>query len=349
MPRQREKSFTTGLLPLMEARPRKRGYTYRYHPVGGKPINLGHDLQQALQKVLDMTGQAQDADTLDALWRIYQDGPDWAKLSDGSKDGHAQSSKPLLKVFGAAQPWQIKPKDIARYLRVERANAPVRANREVALLSNLMNLAVERGLIDENPCKQVRRNTEQPRTEAPDADVFARFNEWVIRQTPQQKIIGMMAECSALGGSRGIEFRDLAWPQIDEKAKVIRIKRAKQRGAKRGQVIDLIEITPALQDLIDRLKSVRRERGVDCLYVFPTRDNNPYTASGLKSMWSKTRAAAVVAGAIKESEKFTFHDLRAYYATQHKQITGALPDMHANPATTARVYDRNKEIKRRAL
>ncbi len=39
----------------------------------------------------------------------------------------------------------IRPADIARYLRVERADAPTRANREVALLSNLMNVAIERG------------------------------------------------------------------------------------------------------------------------------------------------------------------------------------------------------------
>ncbi|WP_235995974.1 MULTISPECIES: hypothetical protein [Burkholderia] len=42
----------------------------------------------------------------------------------------------------------------------------------------------------------------------------------------------------------------------------------------------------------------------------------------------------------------TVHDMRAYYATQHKDKRGALPDLHANPATTARVYDRNKIVKR---
>ena len=291
MPRKREKASTAGLLPLMEARPRKRGFTYRYHPIGQKPINLGHDRQEALQKVLELTGQTEDTDTMDVLWEQYKKTTNWASLSDNTRTDYMQCSIQLLKVFGRAQPWHIKPKDVARYVRTERADAPVRANREKSLLSNLMNLAVERGLIDENPCKQVRRNPEQPRSEAPPSDVVARFADWVARQTPQRKIIGMMAECTALGGSRGTEFRDLAWPQIDESAKVIRIKRAKQRGEKRGQVIDLIEITPAFQDLIDRLKSVRRERGVDCLYVFPTQENNFYTASGLKSMWNKTRAA----------------------------------------------------------
>jgi integrase len=56
--------------------------------------------------------------------------------------------------------------------------------------------------------------------------------------------------------------------------------------------------------------------------------------------------------AIKEKvipKRFTFHDLRAYYVTQYKSERGALPDLHANPATTARVYDRTKIVKRRGL
>ena len=32
------------------------------------------------------------------------------------------------------------------------------------------------------------------------------------------------------------------------------------------------------------------------------------------------------------SQRFTFHDLRAHYATQHKRALGALPDLHADPA-----------------
>lgn len=54
------------------------------------------------------------------------------------------------------------------------------------------------------------------------------------------------------------------------------------------------------------------------------------------------RNAATAAGVI--SQHFTFHDLRAFYATKHKKERGALPDLHKNPETTARVYDRNVEV-----
>ena len=49
-----------GLLPRMEARLWADGKTttYRYHPVGRKPVNLGTDLQAALRRVLDMNGES---------------------------------------------------------------------------------------------------------------------------------------------------------------------------------------------------------------------------------------------------------------------------------------------------
>ncbi len=59
--------------------------------------------------------------------------------------------------------------------------------------------------------------------------------------------------------------------------------------------------------------------------------------------------AAIEEKVITAEGRFTFHNLRGYYATVHKAETGTLPDLHKNPETTARVYDRNKEVKRRAL
>lgn len=59
--------------------------------------------------------------------------------------------------------------------------------------------------------------------------------------------------------------------------------------------------------------------------------------------------AAIDEKVLSEDSRFTFHDLRAFYASKHKRDLGSLPDLHANPETTARVYDRNKEVSRRSL
>ncbi|MCG1042537.1 tyrosine-type recombinase/integrase [Mycetohabitans sp. B8] len=333
-----------GLLPRMEARPRKNGFTYRYHPVGGKPINLGTDRIQAIRKVLDITGSGDDLGTINRLWDQFQQTKGWERYAQYTRNDYTQCSKPLLEAFGDMRAADIDATHVSRYLRIERASAPVRANREIALLSNLIGLAIDRGEAKHNPCREVRRNEEQPRTEAPDLAQFLAFSGWLASQGGQRAMIGMAAEYAALAGNRKVEFLDLSWPQIDEQANVIRVKRAKQRGKKRGEVIEHIEITPAIQSLLDRLRESRKD---DCLYVFSNRHGTHYTASGFKAMWSKLMDEALKKEVI--AARFTFHDLRAYYVTQHKAVRGALPDLHANPATTARVYDRNKVVRRRAL
>ncbi|MGF6549356.1 tyrosine-type recombinase/integrase [Paraburkholderia youngii] len=342
------KPVRDGLLPRMEARPTKSGFTYRYHPVGGKPINLGSDRVAAIRKVLDLTGAGDDLGTISRLWDQFQETPGWKRYSPYTRADYTQCSLKLLEIFGDMRASDIDATDVARYLRKERADAPVRANREAALLSNLIGLAIERGEAKHNPCREVKRNEEQPRTEAPEPADFAAFAQWLAEQRGQRAMIGMAAEYAASAGNRKVEYLDLTWSQIDETAGHIRIKRAKQRGKKRGEVIEQIEITPQVAALIARLKIARAaQKNEDCLYVFPNRSGTAYTQAGFKAMWQKLMVEALKRKVI--ARRFTFHDLRAYYVTQHKAERGALPDLHANPATTARVYDRSRIVRRRAL
>ncbi|MFD1709712.1 tyrosine-type recombinase/integrase [Ottowia sp. GY511] len=345
MGRKRERASGFGLLPRMEARPHANGQTvtYRYHPVGGKPINLGTDRHTAMQRVMDLLGTGSDAGTLTELWRTYRELPQWNELAPATQKDYDKSSKHLLRVMGAVPAGQIRPADIARYLRVERASAPVRANREVALLSNLLNVAVERGDIEVNPCRQVRRNKEVPRTEAPEPKELRRFLEWLDTQSPQRRMLGLMAEFASRAGSRRVEFLGLTLPQIDDEAGLIRLFRAKQHGGKRKA--EAVMIDGGMQSLVERLKALPRPD--TSLSVFTNRDGNPYTEEAFSTLWQRIMVKAEATGVIER--RFTFHDLRAYYTTQHKEILGELPEIHANKATTARVYDRSKVSKRRAI
>jgi integrase len=338
--KQRDRQSAMGLLPRMEARLWKDGktVTYRYHPVGGKPMKLGSDRAAAIQKVLDLSRSGNDAGSVAELWRLYQATPEWKELADATRADYTQSSAQILKTFGKAQAAGIRPTDVNRYLRVERQDAPVRANREVALLSNLMNLAIGRGDLDANPCKQVRRNKEQPRSEAPETPVLGAFVDWLVQSGGQRKIIAQMAEFAAYGGNRRVEFLRLTWAQVDRAGGVVRIQRAKQRGV---VVWEKIDIGPQMADLLDRIQRGKSE------YVFCNRGGNPYSSRGFMANWGKWMSEAVKAGILPK--RFTFHDLRAYYVTLHRTERGNLPDMHKNPATTARIYDRRKESGRGAM
>lgn len=344
MGRRRERASGFGLLPRMEARPRKDGkITYRYHPVGGKPVNLGTDREEAIRQVLGVNAEANLQGSVRDLWMLYQKTPKWADLKPRTQADYLQYSVKLLEVMGDVPAAVIRPTDIARYLRVERADAPVRGNREIALLSNLMNVAIERGEIDSNPCKQIKKNSEKARTEAPAPEVLRTFLEWLFRGGPARRMLALMAEFAALAGSRRVEFLDLQTPQIDLDGGVIRLMRAKQHGS--SKKAENITMGPAMHSLALRLLALPRPD--TSLHVFINQRGNPLSESGFTTGWQRAMVDALAEGVIQR--RFTFHDLRAYYTTQHKERYGALPELHANTATTARVYDRSKIAKRHSL
>lgn len=123
----------------------------------------------------------------------------------------------------------------------------------------------------------------------------------------------------------------------------MRLRRSKQRAG--VEKVERVSASAALLDLRERLRAVAHDDKVGA--VFPNRQGNPYTSAGFAAMWGKLMREAVAAGVI--ARRFTFHDLRAHYTTEHKRTLGALPDLHASPTTTARVYERAREVKRRSL
>jgi integrase len=349
---KRNRQSAKGLLPLMEARPWANGktITYRYHPIGAtKPIPLGTDRLVAIRKVLDLLGNNKDQGTLRWVWERYTDSetpaPRWKKLADSSKIDYRQAWKEVEKTFGNMQASRIDSTMVARYVHIERAKSPKRANTEKALLSNLFGHGITLGVCTVNSTIGVEPHQLEPRSEAPNELLLANYLAWLAQQTPQRQIIGMAAEYASLAGNRKCEFLQLTWPQVDRAAGLIRTIRAKQRGRKREQIVEVIQISPALDALLACLESIRT---LDCLYVFPTRDNNHYTDRGFKTLWQRCVLQAIQENVLSVETRFTFHDLRAFYATKHKKVTGVLPNLHKNPETTARVYDRSTEVFRRS-
>lgn len=344
MNRPSDRLSSKGLLPRMHARPRRDGLTtYRYTTIHGKHINLGTDRLAAIQHVLDMLKLGDNAGTIARLWNQYQQTPAWRSLTPRTQADYCTYSVPLLRVFGAVKAANINGPMVAQYLRVERGQAPVRANREISLLGNLISLAIDRGEAERNPCRggQVRRNTERPRTTLPQTADIAALVELANAKGGQWRVIVMAAEFAALTGSRQCELLTLHWPQFGEDE--VRLRRAKQRGG--AERIEQITVSPALLALRTRLQAVAHHPAMGV--VFPNRHGNVYTTMGFGAMWRQLRAESLAQRLIERP--YTFHDLRAYYATQHKLSTGQLPDMHASNVTTARVYERSRTAKRDSL
>ncbi|MFZ5540776.1 MAG: tyrosine-type recombinase/integrase [Pseudomonadota bacterium] len=339
MTRKRDRASAKGLLPRMEARPWRRDpskVTYRFHPLGGKPINLGTDKAAAIRRVADMIGRCDEDGTIEHLWRLYRASPMWRDLAERTQVDYADYSKPLLKVFGHVHASAITRQDVRRYMMRERGGK-VRGSREVALLSNLMHLAIDYGYATENVCLGIKRVRERPRKVVPIAEEFDRYLAWLRGRGRQWRVIAAMAEFASKVGNRRAEFLKASIFQVRNFE--ARLTRAKQRdGTEITEVIELSDEAMAILDSIERGNST---------VLFPTRNGTAYTEAGFKAMWSKAKRQAIADGII--TRNFTFHDLRAHFASEYKRKHGTLPDLHRDPGTTARVYDRNVEVKRRSL
>jgi hypothetical protein len=251
----------------MEARPWKDGktVTYRYHPIGGKPVNLGTDKQAAIEQVLRLNRAAPDSGTLAEMWRVYLTTHDWLDLKPGTQADYRLCWTQLEPRFGSMTPAAIKALHVRRYLRSERAEAPVRANREMALLSNLLNVAIDQGECEINVCRHVRRNKERPRRVAPEPQTLLRFVSWAWARGGQAAVLSGMAEFAARSGNRRIEFRELHWPQVADDH--IRLRRAKQRDDD-APAVEVVSISPGTGSLAAaHARHQRRHCGGACVSI----------------------------------------------------------------------------------
>lgn len=344
MNRPRDRASSSGLLPRMEARLWADGktVTYRYRPVGAKPIYLGTDREAAIRKVLDLNGQAPHHGSLKWLWEQWQTGRRYQKLAAGTQADYALAWKQIDQHLGKLPAAAVTAPMVARYVHITRAGSPRRADIEKALLSNLFKHGIMLGVCETNPTVGVEPHGSQPSEVMPETAALKAFLEWLAGRPKQQQVAGLMAEFIAHAGNRRAEFIGATWLQYDEAAGVIRVPRAKQRGR---QVWEVLEISPALAGVLKRAKALNP----DSHYLFPTRDGNAYSLSGWKSLWQRCWAGAIEAKVVRKEQRFNFHSLRRYFTTHYVQQEDELPNLHADKRVTARVYDANREIRRKTI
>ena len=292
---------------------------YRFRSPEGREITLGRSYDEALHLYADLVNAGKPnllGDVIDLFMKERM-----PALAASTARRHRYALAPLREVFGHMHPASIKPSMIYEYRTLR---PPISANREVSLLSNLMNLAIEHGLIDTNPCRQVRRLTERPR------DRY--IEDWEYRAVREIAAppIQIAMDLAILTGLR---LGDLLSLRLDA---------AKKDGlhldtSKTGKRI-ILEWTPLLTAAIDSARAYPGpNHTVRSLMVVVNRRGQPYTVSGFASVWQKLQRRALREQVLQE--RFRFHDLRAKSterATDPQQLLG-----HDNPAITNRVYRRH--------
>jgi integrase len=292
---------------------------YFYHgsyyliPKGGKRILLSRDYAEAIRKyaeqVQHVTGRLNIGAVMDAYLREKVPGKKPRTQAD-----YIDAIARLRPIFGAMWPEDLEPKHVYQYLR-ER-DARIRANREIAVLSNVMQQAIEMGLINANPCKQVRRNQESPR----------------CRDVLDHEVAGLMAHTPAWLDAY-IAIKSLTGLRQGDMLRLslfaIRADGLFVETGKRGKRL-LFRLNDSLRAALDAAVALRRRPSESRLF--------PISASGFKAAWARAMAKYINHG----GERFAENDLRA-------QVGGKAMDLgmdaasllgHSSDAVTRRHYVR---------
>lgn len=290
----------------------------KWHP-------LGKDYGEAMQKWAAMLQPVVGRVRIGAVMNAYIVEQLPAR-KPRTREDYLASIAVLRPVFGEMWPEDVEPKHIYAFMRLR--NAPVRANRDVAVLSNVMNQAIRMGLVNANPCKQVRRNEEHPRTrEVLDSEIAAflpHCPEWL------QAYIRL----KLLTGLRQGDMLNIRLDQLRNDGLFV------QTG-KRGKRL-LFTWTDDLREAVDTIKALRHR--ITSLFLFNSqRDGTHLSGMGFKSAWARAMAKAMGAGSLTET--FAENDLRAKVASEAVELGQNATAMlgHSSDAVTKRHYQRGTQ------
>jgi integrase len=133
---------------------------YFYAPLVGPRIHLGRDFGPAMAKWAEVVGRPARMRSMGEVMDRYMLEVAPKKSPRTYQDNIKEIAK-LRAVFGHMQPYELTAPDIYAYM--DARGAPVRANREKALLSHVFSYAIRWGIVKDNPCRDVKRNPEKPR------------------------------------------------------------------------------------------------------------------------------------------------------------------------------------------
>lgn len=219
--------------------------------------------------------------------------------------------------------WQAKMRD-----------SPYQANRSLACLRKILNLAVyDWELRETNPCTRIRQFPERPRDRFYSEEEMRRIGQVLSAMEEEKQAAGfvLLIRLLATTGMRLGEVLSLRWSDIDLANRTIRLRDAKTGPRTVHLGVETVSILAAV-DQKSGWVTAGREAG------------HPLTTYAAESSWKRLRARAGL-------ENARLHDLRHTVGT-YAAVTGAnafaIRDLlgHKTLAMTGRYVERAGEIVR---
>lgn len=265
--------------------------------------------------------------------------PDMQDLADRYMEEHLPKKRPssqrndrhMLNALILPPLRRLKVADVA-YADIDALHralkkTPYRANRVVALLSKMFNLAIRWEMRSDNPAKGIERFPEPKRERYLSGEERVRLLNAMSEHSAQSTINHQTVQAfrlAMLTGARIGEVLGAAWDQLDL-AKAVWTKPSAITKQKTTHRVVLNAPTVAL---LTELQNTSKSP-----YLFPSPTGaGPQT--DYKKAWAKIRDTADLPG-------LRVHDLRHNFASEGASAGLSLPMIgallgHTNPATTAR-------------
>lgn len=266
----------------------------------------------------------------------------WSRANKRSWYADGWRAKSLKTFFEGKRLDEINPQLIERFKNIEREKtskrgnpqSPSSVNRKLELLSRILSMAVDYGMIHSNPCQRVRKfQLDNRRERYLSVDEESRLMGVLFGRKAYLKPIIILALNT---GMRRGEILNLEWWQIDfstNRLIVTKTKSGKPRHIPMNQVVR------------ETLIELKETTGTE--YVFESRRNPGHPIQDPKKSFN---------GALKDAgiENFRFHDLRHTAGTRLAEAGAdafTIKDIlgHASIQTSAIYVHATDEGKRRAI
>jgi len=232
----------------------------------------------------------------------------------------------LREWFGDGPLSKIDPIHAAQYLD-HRRRSPVRANRELSLMSAIWNLARQWGATDRaNPCAGVKRHTERART------TYITDAQYAALYAAAKDVLRDAMDLAYLTGQRPSDA--LKMRETDIRDGCIEIRQGKTRAALR------IEVVGELAVLVERLRARKDGLKIHDTALVVGAHGKSVSQHWIRTLWVQARAEAGLPAELQ------FRDLRAKAVSDKEDATGNIRDAQAlaghSTVAMTEVYSRSR-------
>jgi len=291
-------------------------------------LELGEDPGDA---IIEARKLDRASPTVGDLTILYLEG--WAKRRKRSWiEDERILNKDVLPRWRHRKAHKLKRRDVVELLDsiVERG-APIAANRTLQVVRRMFNYAIERDLLETNPCAGIRApGKEQCRQRALSDDEIKEF--WTkLDSSDISQLLRLALRLQLVTAQRRGEVASACWQDIDRESGWWTIPKDKSKNGLSHRV----PISKIAADLLDELGHITDDS--DFLFPSPTREGH-ITAASLSGALFRNRKHFGL-------ERFTPHDLRRTAASKMASIGVSRVALgkilnHVDRSVTA-IYDRH--------